>query len=112
VFLYNLLDLKRTVSAGPEGRDSFGTDPPNATLSVDEPGRAEQTLVAITIMKPVVDGADLLYTYKIVEGTMLANGGATSHRQPRRREFPLGGVARIARACYRPRRAHHRRRPS
>jgi hypothetical protein len=61
-----------------EGRDNFGADPPNATLSVYEPGRADQTLVVITIMKPVVDGADLLYTYKIVEGTMPANGGATS----------------------------------
>ena len=61
-----------------EGRDNFGADPPNATLSVYEPGRADETLVVITIMKPVVDGADLLYTYKIVEGTMPGNGGATS----------------------------------
>ena len=61
-----------------EGRDNFNADPPNATLSVYEPGRAEPTLVVVTIMKPVVDGADLLYTYKIVEGTMPANGGATS----------------------------------
>ncbi len=61
-----------------EGRDNFGADPPNATLSVYEPGRAEETLVVVTIMKPVVSGADLLYTYKIVEGTMPANGGATS----------------------------------
>ena len=61
-----------------EGRDNFGADPPNATLSVYEPGRADPTLVVVTIMKPVVSGADLLYTYKIVEGTMPANGGATS----------------------------------
>jgi len=61
-----------------EGRDNFGADPPNATLSVFEPGRADQTLVVVKITKPVVDGADLLYTYKIVEGTMPANGGATS----------------------------------
>lgn len=61
-----------------EGRDSFNADPPNATLSVFEPGRAEPALVVVTLMKPVVDGADLLYTYKIVEGTMPANGGATS----------------------------------
>ena len=61
-----------------EGRDSFNADPPNATLSIYEPGRAEPTLVVVTLVKPVVDGADLLYTYKIVEGTMPANGGATS----------------------------------
>jgi hypothetical protein len=61
-----------------EGRDSFGADPPNATLSVYEPGRADPTLVVVTLTKPVVDGGDLLYTYKIVEGTMPASGGATS----------------------------------
>jgi hypothetical protein len=61
-----------------EGRDNFGADPPNATLSVIEPGRAEQTLVVIKITKPVVDGADLLYSYQIIDGTMPATGGATS----------------------------------
>lgn len=61
-----------------DGRDNFGADPPNATLSVYEPGRAEQTFVVVTIMKPVVDGADLVYSYKVIEGTMPANGGATS----------------------------------
>ena len=61
-----------------EGRDSFNADPPNATLSVYEPGRADPTLVVVTLMKPVVDGADLLYAYKLVEGRMPANGGATS----------------------------------
>ena len=61
-----------------EGRDNFGADPPNATLSVIEPGRAEQTLVVIKITKPVVDGADLLYSYQIIDGTMPAAGGATS----------------------------------
>ncbi len=61
-----------------EGRDNFGADPPNATLSIYEPGRADPTLVVITLTKPVVDGADLLYTYKIIDGTMPANGGATS----------------------------------
>ncbi len=61
-----------------EGRDNFGADPPNATLSVYEPGRAEQTLVVVTITKPVVDGADLIYNYKVLDGKMPASGGATS----------------------------------
>lgn len=61
-----------------DGRDSFNADPPNATLSVYEPGRAEPTLVVVTIMKPVVDGADLVYGYKLLEGTMPAAGGATT----------------------------------
>jgi hypothetical protein len=61
-----------------EGRDNFGADPPNATLSVYEPGNADPTLVVVTLMKPVVDGADLLYSYKVLEGKMPATGGATS----------------------------------
>ncbi len=61
-----------------EGRDNFGADPPNATLSVYEPGQSEQTLAVVTIMKPVVDGADLVYTYKLLDGKVPASGGATS----------------------------------
>jgi len=61
-----------------EGRDNFGADPPNATLSVYEPGQAVQTLVVVTIMKPVVDGADLVYGYKVLDGKMPASGGTTS----------------------------------
>jgi len=61
-----------------DGRDSFGADPPNATLSVYEPGQAQPTLVVVTIMKPVLDGADLVYGYKMLEGRMPAGGGATT----------------------------------
>jgi hypothetical protein len=60
------------------GKNNFSADPPNATLSVYEPGRAENALVVVKIMNPVVDGADLLYSYKIISGTMPASGGATS----------------------------------
>ena len=72
------LKMSEYLTTWKEGRDNFSADPPNATLSVYEPGRADQTLVVVTIMKPVVDGVDLLYTYKILQGTMPANGGATS----------------------------------
>jgi hypothetical protein len=61
-----------------EGPNNFGKDPPNATLSIYEPGNADPTLVVVTLMKPVVDGADLVYTYKLVEGKMPAKGGTTS----------------------------------
>ena len=37
-----------------------------------------KTLVVIKITKPVVDGADLVYSYRIISGTMPANSGATS----------------------------------
>ena len=60
------------------GKDNFGADPPNAALSVYEPGQPDNTLVVVKITNPVVDGADLLYSYRIIDGTMPANGGATS----------------------------------
>jgi len=60
------------------GKDNFGEDPPNATLSIYEPGQPENTLVVVKITNPVVDGADLVYTYKVLDGTMPASGGATA----------------------------------
>jgi hypothetical protein len=60
------------------GKDNFGADPPNATLSVYEPGKAENTLVVVKLTNPVVDGADLIYSYKVLNGTLPANGGATA----------------------------------
>jgi hypothetical protein len=60
------------------GKDNFGADPPNATLSVYEPGKAENTIVVVKLTNPVVDGADLIYSYKVLNGTMPANGGPTA----------------------------------
>jgi len=60
------------------GKDNFAKDPPNATLSVYEPGRSENTIVVVEITNPIVEGADLLYTYKIINGTVPAAGGATA----------------------------------
>jgi hypothetical protein len=60
------------------GKDNFGANPPNAALSVYEPGQANNTLVVVKITNPVVDSADLIYSYKIITGTMPAGGGAPS----------------------------------
>ena len=60
------------------GKDNFGVNPPNATLSVYEPGQPENTIAVIEITKPVVQGADLLYTYKVINGTLPAAGGPTA----------------------------------
>jgi hypothetical protein len=57
------------------GQNNFGDDPPNATLSVYEPGQPDNTVVVVEITNPVVDGADLIYRYRIINGTMPANGG-------------------------------------
>src|SRR5271167_2456704 len=61
-----------------EGPDNFGSDPPNATLSVYEPGHPDNTLTVVKIFHPVIDGNDLVYSYKLIEGTIPDAGGATA----------------------------------
>jgi hypothetical protein len=60
------------------GKDNFAVDPPNATLSVYEPGKPENTLVVVKLTDPVLDGADFIYSYKVLDGTMPATGGPTA----------------------------------
>lgn len=60
------------------GSDNFANDPPNATLSVYEPGQPNNTVAAAEISHPKVEGSDLVYNYKIIEGSLPTGGGATS----------------------------------
>ena len=60
------------------GKDNFSNDPPNATLSVYEPGGKENALAVVEISHPVVEGNDLVYHYKLIEGPMPKSGGATA----------------------------------
>ena len=60
------------------GQNNFGDDPPNAVLSVYEPGQLDNTVVVVEITNPVIKGADLVYNYKIIKGKMPAGSGATS----------------------------------
>jgi hypothetical protein len=60
------------------GPDNFANDPPNATLSVYEPGQNENKLTVVKISHPVIEGNDLVYRYKLIEGTMPKAGGATA----------------------------------
>ncbi len=61
-----------------EGPDNFSSDPPNATISVYESGNHENTLAVVKISHPVIDGKDMVYNYKLIEGTMPKAGGATA----------------------------------
>lgn len=61
-----------------KGQDNFGEDPPNATLSVYEPGQPDNVLAVVELTDPVVDGADLIYSYKLLDGTVPEAGGATT----------------------------------
>lgn len=58
-----------------EAPDDFNDDPPNATLSVYEPGQNQSSLVVVEILNPVVDGDDLVYDYRLIDGAMPASGG-------------------------------------
>jgi hypothetical protein len=64
-----------TAAAGP---NNFSQDPPNATLSVYQPGKGENTLTVVEISNPKVEGKDLVYRYKLIEGQMPKAGAATS----------------------------------
>jgi hypothetical protein len=64
-----------TAKAGP---DNFKNDPPNATLSVYEGSNKENTLAVIEISHPMMEGKDLIYKYKMIEGEMPKSGGATA----------------------------------
>ena len=60
------------------GPDDFASDPPNATLSVYEPGNPVNALVVVEISRPVVEGNDLVYNYKLIEGKMPKSGGESA----------------------------------
>ena len=60
------------------GKDNFAADPPNATLSVYEPGKEDNTVVVVEITNPTVDGSDISYNYKIINGKMPETGGASA----------------------------------
>ena len=60
------------------GKDNFGADPPNAALSVYEQGKPDNTMAIVKITDPRIDGSDLIYGYKLIEGSLPAGGGATS----------------------------------
>ena len=60
------------------GRNDFSKDPPNATLSVYQPGHDDNALTVVEISKPVMEGKDLVYSYKLIEGKMPKTGKATA----------------------------------
>ena len=64
-----------TAAAGP---NNFAKNPPNATLSVYEPGQGTNTLTVVTLSQPVVEGKDIVYRYKLIEGKVPPAGGPTS----------------------------------
>jgi hypothetical protein len=60
------------------GKDNFAKDPPNAAISVYEPGQPDSTLAVVEIRDPKIDGKDLVYSYKLIKGTLPKSAGQTS----------------------------------
>ncbi len=60
------------------GPDDFASDPPNATLSVYEPGNPVNALIVVEVSHPVLDGNDLVYNYRLIEGKMPKSGGESA----------------------------------
>ena len=60
------------------GADNFGANPPNAALSVYEPGDADNTVAIVEILNPRIDGTDLIYDFKLIEGILPVQGGETA----------------------------------
>ncbi len=61
-----------------EGKDSFASDPPNATLSVFQDDRDKLIDVVVKLSNPHLKGDDLTYHVAILEGQMPAKGGICS----------------------------------
>lgn len=59
-----------------EGPDSFAKNPPNATLSMLEVGQADLQNVVVNLRNPRMEGGDLLYDIKVIEGTPPQSAGA------------------------------------
>lgn len=53
-----------------EGPDSFAKNPPNATLSLLEVGKADLQNAVINLKNPRMQGKDLIYDITIIEGTV------------------------------------------
>jgi len=58
-----------------EGPDSFAKNPPNATLSMLEVGKADLQNAVINLKNPRMQGKDLIYDITIIEGTVPQTAG-------------------------------------
>ncbi len=81
-----------------EGTDSFLSDPPNADLSILEDGQLRQ--IVVVLHDPVLQGNDLHYTVKIIDGDMPVQG---DERVDLHRHHRHAADAAVVRRCPPPR---------
>ena len=59
-----------------EGENSFATDPPNAVLTFAEPGDRAPEDVVVVLQDPRLEGDELTYDIKLLEGILPGATGA------------------------------------
>ncbi len=69
------ISMDKYLEAWTEVDGNFSETPPNAALSVFEAGQDENSLVVLELFEPVVEGADLIYRYVVLDGELPASGG-------------------------------------
>jgi hypothetical protein len=70
------MDTTRFVPFWSQGKDSFLSNPPNATLSIVKGNEVED--VVVILRDPELKGDDLSYQVSILEGKMPTEGGPVS----------------------------------
>ena len=61
-----------------KGKDSFLSDPPNADISILEGDQLRQ--IAAVLQDPALQGGNLTYTVKVLQGEMRAKGADVRRR--------------------------------
>ena len=71
------LPTARFLKIWDDGKDSFKNDPPNANLSIlgDKEGA---TNIVLELSNPKIDGENMIYDIRILEGTPPESGGVSS----------------------------------
>ena len=69
------ISTHRFVANWAEGDNSFEIDPPNAVLSFAEPGDRAPVDAVVVIQDPQLDGDNLSYSIKVLDGTVPASTG-------------------------------------
>ena len=73
-------NMKEYLATWEEGKDTFRSDPPNATLSVFEEGQEDLVDVVVKLQNPRVQGDDLIYDITLidVDARLPKKGGPSS----------------------------------
>ena len=73
-------NMKEYLATWEEGKDTFRSDPPNATLSVFEEGQEDLIDVVVKLQNPRVQGDDLIYDITLidVDARLPKKGGPSS----------------------------------